>query len=503
MSVLLLVSLGLATTIDDELLGQWAWELAPKIEQAMGREFVEAPRARLGDWSTVTDGHLAMSAGAPEWLRVGLYARELDAAATGVYFPYTNEAFVFSDEVVARGRELDYSPARLDGAFRCALALELAHALQAQTGGRRANGAMVNAQAHLATEAACGAGPATELRYRDRARAGRPGDGGAFDLGRALPFVREVAAAEPATAWAAAAHPPTDTVIEAWTASRVPVGWDDPEVLLPAVAELRPAGGDRDTSSASLLDPFPEPATKRARGGRVCVPIEAAMSLGIAGKLRNAVAVAVLAASPDEAACWIEARRRAHAMGDAPRFIIGPVDLSGPDRASPEMGRQFPVEWMLHGHYSYRFLAPLVRDVRLRSVTLRTVSLGNLGEFWLAVGRRVLGVSYQGGVLPSGTMARALRDLVKLNLSETPRPVDAAVVANVEAWRTSLSPVPVATADYLSLRLLPRYAAGDGPRCVAQGERWLSRDDLGDATPLERMVEACRALPATAPLPPG
>ncbi|MBM4366665.1 MAG: hypothetical protein FJ102_10660 [Deltaproteobacteria bacterium] len=494
--MLILAGIALATTIDDELLGQWAWELAPKIEQVMGREFVEPPRARLGSWDAVTDGHIAMSRSAPAWLHVGLHARELKAEATGVYFPYTNEAVVFSDEVVARGRELDYSPARLDGAFRCALALELAHALQAQTGGRRAESALVNAQAYLATEAACGATPAMELRYRDRVRAGRPGDGGAFDLGRATPFLHDLAGAVPATAWAAAAHPPDAETVEGWTASRVPLGWDDPEVLLPAVAELRPAGGERTISEAGLLDPFPEPATKRARGGRVCLPVEAAMSLGIAGKLRNAVAVAILATSPDEAACWIEARRRSHAMGDTARFIVGPVDLSMPDRAIPEMGRQWPLEWVLHGQHSYRFLARLVRVSRLGSLSFGDVSLGNLGELWLAVGRRVLGVSYQGGVLPSGTMARALRELVDLDLSETPRPVDPAVVSNVEAWRASLAPAPVATSEYLSLRLLPKYAAGDGARCVDQGERWLSRADLGDATPLRRMVEACRALPA-------
>ncbi len=505
MGALVFAGLALATTIDDDVLGQWALQLVPAIETAMGREFVEVPRARLGSWESVTDGHLSISSQAPPGVSAGLFARELFEGATGVYFPYTNEAVVFSDQVVARGLELDYSAGRLDTAFRCALGLELAHALQAQTGGRRADGALVNAQAHLAAEAACGGGPAAELRYRDRARAGRPGDGGAFDLARALPFLRDVAGADPGIAWAALAHPPPAAIIEAWTASRVPSGWDDPEQLLPAVAQLRPAGGDRTTSDASVLDPFPEPATKRAARSRVCVPIEAAMSLGIHGKLRNAVAVAVLAASDDEAMCWIQARRRAHATEVAPRFIVGPVHMDDPGMATPEMGRQWPVEWTLHGHYSYRFLLPIVREERIRTVTLRTVSLGLVGELWLAVGRKVLGVTYQGGELPSGVMARALRELVEIDLSEAPRPVDPAVAANVAAWRASLVPVPVATGDYLALRLLPAYAAGQGARCEAQGERWLLRDDLGDATPLQRMVEACRALPAAppAPLPPG
>ncbi len=486
---LLLAGLAAATNIDDDWLEQSTQRLVPTIERALQRQFVELPRARLGSQPAVLEEYLALAARVPPWLHAGPDGRQLALGGTGAYLPHANQAIVFGDEVVDRGQELGYTAARFDAAFSCALARELARALQRQSGATRSDGmgrAMANAQAHLATEAACGAGPAMELRYRDRARSAEPGEDGSFDLGLALPFLRDAIAPDDPGGWAVLANPPPAELVATWNTSRLPPGWNDPEMLLPALAELRPAGGDRDASEASVQDPFPDPGTKRAMRGRVCVPIHAAMSLGIRGKLRNARAVAILAASADEAACWIKARRRAHATEDAPRFIVGPIHLDKPETATPEMGRQLPLEWLHRGHYSYRIELAVVREAWWGEAPA-----GSVGELWLATGRQVLGVSYHGGELASGVMARALGALVGLHLSETPRPTEATVAERVASWRTSLPRASVASADYFALRLLPALLASPSARCSAQGERWLGRDDLGDATNLARAVAAC------------
>lgn len=454
MSLLALVLAARAATITEADASRMVDDLAPLVEEAAGRTFVERPRIGIASRSAIA-GRMRRSR---RFSADDGGARDL-ADVLGIYLFGTQEIFLVSDSIERLFTAARYGPALLEPLTRCVVAHELVHALQHQRAAHSVEAedevarALLEGHADHVAGQVCGEGVAWLDRVQglDVPASRSADDRIAFAYGYAEAFVRrleEVAGRAGVWSLLEGAPPPRDLIARVG-GTGLPGGWADPGILAPIglAAGANPDGELR----AEALAPWDALGQLAPRAGTLV----GVGGLGWRSEVgEHQVQVLAFLLSDERAA-----RRFLHARREEirlPRFNT-PVE-SGLVRQS-----QFGVLWKT------RKAAGVDRTQAAR---MEVGGDRRYVEAWAARGRLLFGVAANDFHLKVSTVDAALAALVAMGWADVPTSEDLA-----EDDRRALlalgdaPPAPDAVAwSWRADQLVPAFTRGDWGACVAHVE---------------------------------